>query len=416
MADFKSRSHKQSKITSHQNSIASVLPNHSDALSIEYLQRTIGNRATINLIQRGMVTVAGNQVSMTAKNHREIQRGKKRRRKRKRKKKNNRGNQNNNTPEVAEVAETPKETWSDWFWSWTPSYNEAEEDDDDGVEIEDDPNFEREGGGSVAEVEGSQAWTRDRSGGSPEEMEHPEEEDGAFENPFAIEKLEIDLGEADFSAEGTMVGNVKGKGKSTISGDGTQSYSGKVESEGEMGLAEASGKIESSAQELKGEGKASFLLGASQETKLGTLGWGAKGGNGVVGSGKMETTVGINSDMAAKIAYNLEKMEGEASGKLGAFFGAATETTVDIKLKANGKDLATTEGKLGISYGVGGEITGFVKWDSGTLSFGNQGKLSAGLGFSYGYSVSIDTNAIASAAGSAAQSGLSWLWSWAWGS
>jgi hypothetical protein len=413
MVDFKPKSNKLPKTTAPQNSTVSALPNHSDALSIEYLQRTIGNQATINLIQRGMLDVAGNQVTMTAKNHKEIQLGRKRRRRRRRKKNNNRGNQSNNTPEVAE---TPKETWSDWFWSWTPSYNAPENDDDDDVEIEDDPNFEREGGGSIAEVEGSQAWTRDRSGGDLEDMDHPEEEDGAFENPFAIEKLEIDLGEADFSAEGTSVGDVKGKGKSSISGDGTQSYSGKVTAEGEMGSGEASGKIESNSQELKGEGKASFLLGASQETQLGTLGWGSGGNNSVLGSGKMETKVGISSDMAAKIAYNLEKMEGEASGKLGAFFGAATETTVDVKLKANGKDLATTEGKIGISYGVGGEITGFVKWDSGTLSFGNQGKLSAGLGFSYGYSVSIDTNAIASATAGAAKSGMSWLWSWAWGS
>lgn len=412
MVDFRSKSHKLSKSKYPQNVTDTVLPNHSDSLSIEYLQRTIGNQATIKLIQRGMVNVAGNQVTMTAKNHSEIQRGKKRKRRRRKRKKGGGGNQNN----APVVAEAPKETWSDWFWSWTPSYNEPEEDDDEGVEIEDDPNFEREGGGSIAEVEGSQAWTRDRSGGDLEEMDYPEEEDGAFENPFAIEKLEIDLGEVDFSSEGTMIGNVTGKGKSSISGDGTQSYSGAVKAEGGMGSGEASGKLESSAQQLKGEGKASFLLGASQETKLGSLGWGSGGNNSLLGSGKMETKVGINSDLAAKIAYNLEKMEGEASGKLGAFFGAATETTVDIKLKANGKDLTTTSGKLGISYGVGGEITGFIKWDSGTLSFGNQGKLSAGLGFSYGYSVSIDTNAIASATGSAAKSGLGWLWSWAWGS
>jgi len=409
MVDYKQKSQKPSRTNIHQHSTAPILPNHSDSLSIEYLQRTIGNRATINLIQRGMLNVAGNQVTMKTSNHRELQLGRKRRRKRK--KKNNR---NRNAPPV--VVEAPKETWSDWFWSWTPSYNAPESDEDEGVEIEDDPNFEREGGGSISEVEGSQAWTRDRSGGDLEETDHPEEEDGAFENPFAIEKLEIDLGEVDFSAEGTMIGNVKGKGKSSISGNGTQSYSGKVTSEGEMGSGEVSGKFESSAQELKGEGKASFLLGGSKETKLGSLGWGASGNHGVLGSGKMETKVGINSDLAAKIAYNLEKMEGEASGKLGAFFGAATEGTVDIKLKANGKDLATTEGKLGISYGVGGEITGFIKWDSGTLSFGNQGKLSAGLGFSYGYSVKIDTNAIASATGGAAKSGLGWLWSWAWGS
>ncbi|GEM_PF-3136460 len=412
MVNYKSSVRKLSASSTNSKSKTPNLPNHSDSLSIQYLQRTIGNQATMNLIQRGLLDVSGNQVTMTNRSHNEIQRGKKRKRGRKNKSGGG-GNQNNqtNTP-----ATSSQETWTSWFMSFAPTYTAPQKDDEDGVEIEDGPNFEREGGGSIAEVEGSQAWKQDRTTGETETIDHPEDQPGAFENPFAIEKLEIDLGEADFSSAGTMVGDVKGKGKTSISGDGTQSYSGKVETEGEYGKGEVTGKLDINSNELKGEGKAGFLLGASDETKLGTLGWESEGGNGLVGSGKMESKVGIDSQLAAKIAYNLEKMEGEASGKLGAFFGASTEGTVDIKLKAKGKDLATTEGKLGISYGVGGELTGFIKWDSGTLSFGNQGKLSAGLGFSYGYSVKIDTNAIADVTAQTAKSGVSWLWSWAWGS
>lgn len=379
-----------------KNQAGSTLQN-PESLSLDYLQRTIGNRATIAMLQRKEISVNGDQVTLNSGAGNMMQLGRKKKRKRRKKRGGGGGGQARNTPTTSQA---PQQTWSQWFWSWAPSYTAPETDEDDEVEIEDDPNLEVDE--SIAEIE-------------EEFGQEPEGEDEGFKNPFAIEKLEIDLGEVDFSSDGTMLGNMKGKTKSSISGSGAISHSGKVETEGAYGTGEASGKYESGPESMSGEGKAGFLLGATDETKFGSLGWQTTTGGGLVGSGKMENKVGLSSELAAKIAYNLQKMEGEASGKLEAFFGASTETSVDIKLKANGKDLATTEGKIGLSYGLGGEISGFIKWDSGTLTFGNAGKLSAGVGFSYGYSVKIDTNAIVSTGAQTAKSGASWLWSWIWG-
>jgi hypothetical protein len=367
----------------------------SDAERILRLQRTIGNQATLRMTQTGMIQLG------------------------RRKKRGKGGGGGTTTPTPTATPTLSQEeirkriaagqkrraqekaaqnSWGSWFASWLPGGTyEAPSEDTDEDEAEVALHFQD------TEVEGDESVFTGEVDLGEESEEAPEE----IENPFSFKQLELDLGTGKLEKKGTSVGDVSASGKRSVTGDGAYNLSGKASSEGRAGKAEGEGKIRLSSDNLEGEGKASMLFGASGEKKSGTLGWGI-GGHKLEGSGTMESKVGLSGDLAGKLAYSSTKFAAE--GKMGAFLGALAESTVNIRLKSGGKDLGSTQGKIGIAYGAGGELSGSISWEGGKFEFGWKGKLVAGMGFSYGYKVTINTDALATTMTGWLPTIKYWLW------
>jgi hypothetical protein len=292
-----------------------------------------------------------------------------------------------------------------WLKSWVPGSlthspeQEEEEDEDEevgdvgfsGVEIE------GEGGGSVIE----------EAFGTEEAEEAEEEGEGGMKNPFAPSEIEITLAQGHAEKTGTAVGNLKGSANLKGTGEGGLRSQGKGSIEGRAGKAEGTYKGEITPEAAEGEGKVEFVLGATGEHKTGTLTWDAAG-QSIAASGQLEGFAGAKGSVEARGKYDRTTGDVTAKAKAGAMIGAGAEGTVRLKIKTGEHEIATVEGKLGMHYGVGGEIYGEVAWKGGTMTFSTGGKVAAGVGVSYGYKIELDTTAMASAA----QSTLGALWTW----
>ncbi len=299
--------------------------------------------------------------------------------------------------------EKKQSTMLGWLGSWIPgswSYSAAKEDEDGDDEDEGGgPGYEDaelasgEGGSSVAEVEfGDQ---------------EPEEEDEPANNPFAPSEIVIQLTEGSVERKGTSVGDVKAKGAIKTTGSGAIKGEGSASVEGSKGKAAAELKVLRDAEGMEGEGKVEFLIGGTGERKSGTLAWDIAGGR-VEGDGQLEGFAGVKGSLEAKGKVNTETGEYSAKGKAGGMVGMGTEGTVTVRIKTGEKNLGTVEGKLGMHYGVGGEIFGTIEFKGSTLTFSSGGKLVAGLGFSYAYKVEMNTQALL-------EVGSGWtaaLWNW----
>jgi len=299
------------------------------------------------------------------------------------------------------AAEKKQQTMLGWLGSWLPgsfSYSAAKEEDDDD---DDDggPGFESaelasgEGGASVAEVElGDQ---------------EPEEEDEPANNPFAPSEIVIQLAHGSIEHKDTRVGDVKAKGAIKATGGGAIRGEGSASVEGSKGKAAAELKVLRDADGMEGDGKVEFLIGGTGERKSGTLAWDIAGGT-VEGDGQLEGFAGAKGELSAKGKVNTATGEFSAKGKAGGMVGMGTEGTVNVRIKTGEKDLGSVEGKLGMHYGVGGEIFGTIEFKGSTLTFSSGGKLVAGMGFSYAYKVEMNTQALL-------EVGAGWtsaLWNW----
>ncbi|GAB1422625.1 hypothetical protein MASR2M15_28620 [Anaerolineales bacterium] len=362
-----------------------------------HLTSLLGNQAMLNLLQAESTP----SIEQVANTQDLIQTNRRKNQKKKNQKKRKKQRQNATARQQAQPAPAPakKNSWLDWFASWTGGEYEAAEEED--YELEDDPNIKdwEQEGALLDYFEG-------------EESEE-EEQEGAFEfseNPFKIEELEIDLGDlanlGSYKGDSAL-GEMSATAKRSLTYGGKSTVAGGAKVEGQYGQGEGQGKLETSSQGFDADGKASFLLGAAHESKSGTLSY-KVGQHQLAGSGQMEGKLGLSADLALKLAYTAEKMGGE--GKMAAFLGAATEGKTKIMIKSGGKDLFTTEGKLGMSFGLGGELSGRISWEGGVLNFAHDGKLSMGIGYSYGYSVSIDVNQLMALTGSSAASTTSFFW------
>lgn len=362
-----------------------------------HLTSLLGNQAMLNLLQAESTP----SIEQVANTQDLIQTNRRKNQKKKNQKKRKKQRQNATARQSAQPAPAPakKNSWLDWFASWTGGEYEAAEEED--YELEDDPNIKdwEQEGALLDYFEG-------------EESEE-EEQEGAFEfseNPFKIEELEIDLGDlanlGSYKGDSAL-GEMSATAKRSLTYGGKSTVAGGAKVEGQYGQGEGQGKLETSSQGFDADGKASFLLGAAHESKSGTLSY-KVGQHQLAGSGQMEGKLGLSADLALKLAYTAEKMGGE--GKMAAFLGAATEGKTKIMIKSGGKDLFTTEGKLGMSFGLGGELSGRISWEGGVLNFAHDGKLSMGIGYSYGYSVSIDVNQLMALTGSSAASTTSFFW------
>jgi hypothetical protein len=289
-------------------------------------------------------------------------------------------------------------SWLPGSWGWSAATEEDEEESGgDGYE-----NFEHasgEGGDNVAEV---------AFGDEEQEAEGEDGDDAkSLLDALAPKEISITLTEGKLDSKGTRVGDVKGSSSTKVTGAGGVKQEGKVSVEGSKGSGSAEGKLLHDIDGMEGEGKAEFVIGPKGERKLGTLGWDVAGAK-VEADGQVEGFAGVKGGVEGKGKYNSTSGDFSGKGKLGGMVGAGSEGTVKVKVNAGGKDLGTVEGKLGIHYGIGGEVFGEIKWKGGTLSFSSGGKVVAGLGFSYSYKVEMNTQSLVEMGGGF----LAALWDW----
>jgi len=226
-------------------------------------------------------------------------------------------------------------------------------------------------GGSKREDDGDMAgYEKEKNVGSWDDkaQDKAEEEDKTDEAAiFDIKKITINLKEAEKEKEGTY-GKAKAKGGLSANIEGVE---GEAELEAELGKG---GKFVDK----------NFNWNVSD----GKLGW------------KTEADGFLGAKAGAKgkagVKYDKEKgYSASAKGKASAFAGGELTGSTQVSVQANDKVLASATGKLGVTWGIGGEFKFNVSWEGGKFSAGGKAKAAAGWGFSAGYSVEINTQTIA---------------------
>ena len=296
-----------------------------------------------------------------------------------------------------------------WLGSWLPgqlsyeSPKEGEEEDDDErpgsvgyeeheVAAHDSEEAEEEsaeGGGADGGGEGGLA------GGS------------GLLQPIAPTQVFIVLDKVEGKASGTRAGDVAGSVTTKLSGEGALTQTAKGSVEGSKAKGEGEASLETRSESLEGKGKIDMVFGARNERKTGTLGWGLAGA-ALEGSGELASFAGAKLAAEASAKYDMSTGDLAAAAKAGALVGVGTEATVKVKLKAGGVDYGETEGKLGLHFGLGGEVSGTLTWTGGVLNISTAGKYAFGPGASYSYKVTLNTNSLAKTGSSL----LASLWSW----
>lgn len=214
-----------------------------------------------------------------------------------------------------------------------------------------------------------------------EDLEKAEEDDKKDNAQiFSIKKITINLAEAKGKKEKELGGGVK---------------------------AEAGGKagLQASIEGLAGEAEVQVQIGTGGKKLANFSDW-AIGNNHLKTGGALEGFLGAKGGGKLKTKLSA-KGEKEVSTKLEAFAGAEINASTDILIKAGENELARAHGALGMTVGIGGEISGLIKFDKGTISIGGKAKLSAGLGISMTYK--LEFNAIGISA-------TLWNWASSWGS
>ncbi len=219
---------------------------------------------------------------------------------------------------------------------------------------------------------------------------------------FLMEKIELNLVEAQLpdslKKESRFVdAELTGKAGAKVSLEG-------IEGEAELAMQfgkggkklVGGGALGSVSNNLKVGGTIEGFIGAKAEVK-GKAGFKRKTKKG---ASKLATLDPRSMDIT--------EYEGSAKGKAGAFVGTSAEGSVQVMIKAAGVELGKATGKAGITVGLGGEISGVIKWDGGTLKLAGKGKLSAGLGISWGYKLEINSPGMLAKVFNTAWSWSSW--------
>lgn len=412
MPDYARRQRKRRKrkkqVIQADRQAAQVPQPIEETNTLAYLQRTIGNHATLELIRSGQISPDGT-ISRQV-----IQR------------------QGGGTGTLTEeekqkqTRENAEKSWGGWAYykasdalsygnSWV-EWMKGGKPEDQGPE---DSNLKGEGDGMIPgygkDTEGKVSGTMEGMSlptmGSEEDTEkigeELEKEDP--ESPLSLDQITIDLGRStEFESGNETLGKVGMGGKVSKSLSGKTTYTGKLSSEGQYGIGEAEGKYESTPEKIAGEGKVSFLYGSKAESE--EFEW-KSSGESLVGKGQVEGKYGTGVEASGKFENSKEKLA--MQGKMSAFTGVSTEFKGKIILKAEGEEIATFGGSGGLTLGLGGELKGSIEFEGGKITIYSAGKLSAGLGFTYGYTVSIDTMGLIKAGMSKASG---WFTNWMWGS
>lgn len=174
------------------------------------------------------------------------------------------------------------------------------------------------------------------------------------------------------------------------------------------GKYEASGKksLEASVEGVKGkvEIEAQFGKGTKKLKGSGTVG--GKDTNLNFG-GTLEGFGGLKGGASGEAEINPAEGSAKIKGKAGLSAGVSAEGTVQVLLKAKGKEIGKAQLKGGLMAGLAGEISGIFKFSGGEFVLATGGKAALGLGFTWNYKIVANTSLLG-AVGDSISSWASW--------
>ncbi len=169
------------------------------------------------------------------------------------------------------------------------------------------------------------------------------------------------------------------------------------EKEGDYGSAKAKGGLQANIEGVEGEAELEAQLGGGGKFVDKDFGW--KVANGKLGvQAEAEGFLGAKAEAKGKAGVKYDKEKGysaAAKGKASAFAGGELTGSTQVSIKAGDDTLISSTGKLGVTWGVGGEFQFNISWEGGKFSAGGKAKAAAGWGFSAGYNIEINTQTIA---------------------
>lgn len=134
-------------------------------------------------------------------------------------------------------------------------------------------------------------------------------------------------------------------------------------------------------QGLKAGGKLEMSLGTGTKVE-GGMGPAYVVGEYVNSNTSLETFLGAKGGYEYQLASTWEDLGIE--GKAGAFAGSESSLKTEVVWKVGDKEAGRFKGGIGVTFGVGGEIGGTLKWPwGGDLEIKSNLKLAAGLGVAY---------------------------------
>lgn len=341
-----------------------------------HLQRYLGNRAVVGLLGASGATSEPGRLA-TAERAGLVQRkgGKgKRKRNKGRRRGNGGGNQRTGTqqPTSQQSTGSPPPTtpsgsgglletlgsYTSWLWGSTKTGTEGEGDVDGG-----DINS-----GGLGHTTG-----QTHLGGEQDPNDKPKEGDPI---PGSVVDQLLNIPKVTIKLEKEFGGGVKG---SVGGGVGKEGAKGKAKVE----WAGPNEQAETAPVKLMGDvltGKGSYFRGAKASAEVeGEAGWDDKGGLKVGSKGKIAGFVG-------------QEIKGE------------TEVVVNV-----GGHETKVKGALGVTLGVGGELSYWLTFEGGKLSWGSKGKAAFGVGAAWEYQLELPVASVSSSLWSWISSGLSGL-------
>jgi hypothetical protein len=186
------------------------------------------------------------------------------------------------------------------------------------------------------------------------------------------------------SAKGTATAALGASSRSTSGSVGSSSPASTT-----PGTPTPSGPVEASVEHSRGYDLAKGSLEASTGYKNGSVDASAKGTASV--------SAGASAKGSAKGSIDTASGEGSLAVSAEAFAGVTAETSATATLKVNDKELGKFKGTLGLSWGIGGSLSGGFSFKGGSISLHGSGKASLGVGTSFSYSVEVDTVQIVTA-------------------
>ena len=161
-------------------------------------------------------------------------------------------------------------------------------------------------------------------------------------------------------------------------------------------------------QGVKGTGKVEMSFGSGGKIE-GGMGPAYVVGKYVNSNTSLEGFVGVKGGGEFQVGTTWEDLGME--GKLGAFAGAESSLKTEVVWKIGDKEAGRFKGGLGVTFGLGGEVSGTLKWPwGGDLEIKSNLKFATGLGFAYEIDWKIPTATWASWFYGGAKSLLSYIW------
>lgn len=194
-------------------------------------------------------------------------------------------------------------------------------------------------------------------------------------------------------------------------------YEDKSKVEGHaMGVdAEMGRKVEvkQNIEGFQGEAEVQMQVGKGGKWLKNFMDWGI-GEQKLKGGGSVEGFVGAKASSKNKAKYSYSGEEAELAMKNELFVGTEVSGKTELLIQSEGSELAKATGNLGLSLGLGGELSGLIKWDKGKFAMAGKAKIAAGLGITMGYNIEFNATGFMHTLYSWGSWAMSPLW-WAMG-